>query len=181
MRTIGPLKFKICLVGESAVGKTSLVRRYVFNEFRDKYVTTIGAKVTKKEITIKHPDGDGTLDVSLLIWDIIGQKSFRQLLQDAYFYGANGIIGVCDNTREKTLSELHSWTDAIHNITEDIPIVFLGNKSDLEEELELGLSELKGFASEYENAVPYLSSAKTGLNVEVAFKTLSGTILENMV
>ncbi len=176
-----PFKLKICLVGESAVGKTSLIKKYVFNEFHDKYLVTIGTKVTKKEIKVKHPKNEGLVDVHLLIWDIIGQKGFRRLLKEAYFFGVNGIIGVCDNTRENTLSDLNGWMDLVYNVTEEIPAVFLGNKCDLEDNQEVGLSELKGFASGYEKTVPYLSSAKTGLNIELAFKTLGGKILEDMV
>jgi len=176
-----PHKLKICMIGEKAVGKTSLVKRYIFNEFDDKYLTTIGTKVAKKEIKIKHPKNNEMLNVQLLIWDIIGQKGFRQLLKEAYFLGAQGIIGVCDNTREITLSDLQSWIEAVHNVTEEkIPIVFLGNKYDLKNDQEVGLSELKSFASRYEKSVPYLSSAKTGENVELAFKTLSKKILEDM-
>ena len=171
-------KFKICLVGESAVGKTSLINKYVFNMFDDKYITTIGTKHSKKKIKLKHPKDDGVTDVSMVIWDIMGQSGFIQLLQDAYFSGAQGIIAVCDNTRKNTLSDLSNWINAVYNITEEIPVVILGNKCDLEDDQEVGLSELRSFASRYEKTVPYLSSAKTGLNVELAFKTLSEKILE---
>ena len=176
-----PFKFKVCLVGEHAVGKTCLVRRYVFNEFSDRYISTIGAKVTKSQITIQNPKTKKLVDVQLMIWDIIGQKGFRQLLQEAYFFGAQGIIGVCDNTKQNTLLDLHNWIDVAHNITGEIPIVFLGNKCDLEDDQEVGLSEITDVASEYEKTVPYLSSAKTGFNVGHAFKTLSTIILENMI
>ncbi len=175
------IKLKVCLVGEKAVGKTSLIKRYVFNEFANRYITTIGTRVTKKEMRIKHPRKDESLPVQLLIWDVIGQQGFRQLLQDAYFFGAHGIIGVCDNTREQTLSELDNWMNAVQNVTEEVPAVFLGNKYDLEEEQEVGLSELKSFASGYEKTLPYLSSAKTGLNVELCFKSLSGLILKDIL
>lgn len=176
-----PVKLKICLVGELAVGKTCLVRRYVFDEFDNKYLTTIGAKTVKKEIKIKHPKDDRLVDVHLVIWDIMGAKGFRQLLQQAYFFGAQGIIAVCDNTREKTLSDLQGWLDSVQNVTKEIPTVFLGNKCDILDEQQVGLNELKSFASGYEQAVPYLSSAKTGRNVELAFKTLGEKILEDIL
>jgi small GTP-binding protein len=174
-------KFKICLIGETAVGKTSLVKRYVFNEYDDKYLTTIGAKVTKKKLKIKHPKNDELVDVQLYIWDIMGQKGLRQLLQEAYIYGAQGIIGVCDNTREITLLDLDSWMDTVHGVIEEVPTIFLGNKCDLEDKQQIGLNEIKSLASGYEKSVSYLSSAKTGLNVELAFETLSKKILENMI
>ena len=175
-----PFKFKVCLVGEHAVGKTCLVRRYVFNEFSDRYISTIGAKVTKKKIAVQHPKTKESVDVDLMIWDIMGQKGFRQLLQGTYFFGAQGIVAVCDNTREYTLSDLEDWIEGIQGITEEIPTVFLGNKCDLEDLQEIGLNELKSFASGYESPGAYLSSAKTGFNIELAFKTLSGKILENV-
>jgi small GTP-binding protein len=179
MSDINTFKLKICLVGESAVGKTSLIRRYVLDEFNDKYIDTLGAKVTKKKIMILNPKNKKPSIVDLMIWDIMGQKGFRKLLQESYFNGINGIIGVCDNTRENTLSDLHSWMDAVHSVTEEIPGVFLGNKCDLDEGTEIGLIELRDFASEYEQTMPYLSSAKTGENVELAFKTLSERIIKN--
>jgi small GTP-binding protein len=180
MKRSFPYTFKICLIGDAAVGKTSLIRRYVFDEYEDKYITTIGAKVTKKELKIKHPKNQELVDVKLFIWDIIGQKGFRKLLQDAYFIGAQGIIGVCDNTRESTLLELNSWMDAVYGVVEEVPTVFLGNKCDLEDKQQIGLNEIKSLALGYEKSASYLSSAKTGFNVELAFKTLSEKILDNM-
>ncbi len=172
------VKFKICLVGEGAVGKTSLIRKFVSDEFKDKYITTLGTKVTKKEMKIQNPKKDELLDVHLLIWDILGQPGFRHLLKDAYFYGAQGIIAVCDITRKNTLSDLEDWMVTVRNLTEEIPAVFLGNKCDLVDEQEVDLDDLKNFASKYKSAEAYLSSAKTGLNVELAFKTISEKILE---
>ena len=100
------LKSKICLVGEKAVGKTSLIRRYVLNMFDDHYITTIGTKVSKKEVRVFNPEKDLLVDVDMTIWDIMGEKGFRELLKDAYFYGANGILAVCDLSRRRTLDDL---------------------------------------------------------------------------
>src|SRR5438132_621359 len=86
------LKSKICLVGEKAVGKTSLVRRFVMNMFDEQYVTTIGTRVSKKEVHISMPDLAQNVQVDLMIWDIMGEKGFHELLKDAYFYGANGSL-----------------------------------------------------------------------------------------
>jgi small GTP-binding protein len=176
-----PLKLKLCLVGESAVGKTCLIRRFVYDQFDDKYIGTLGTKITKKEIRIQSPDNDGMLDINLMIWDIMGQQGFRQLLQEAYFFGAQGIIGVCDVTRRNTLSELQSWMEAVQSVTDEIPAVFLGNKSDLEDYQEVKLNDIKSFASRYKNTEAYLSSAKTGFNVELTFKTLGERILKNLL
>ena len=179
MSEIKSHKFKICMVGEHKVGKTCLIKRYVFNEFSDSYISTIGAKVTKKKIIVKNPHSKELFNLDLLIWDIMGQQGFRRLLQDAYFFGAQGIIAVCDNTREDTLTELDGWIEGIQNITEEIPTVFLGNKCDLVDLQEIGLSEIKNFAAQFENTGTYLSSAKTGENVEQAFNILGGRLLKD--
>ena len=114
-----------------------------------------------------------------MIWDIIGHQGFRQLLQQAYFFGTHGLIAVCDTTRENTLSELRGWMDAVLSITNAIPTIFLGNKYDLEEYREVGSSELNNFASGYENTQVLFSSAKTGHNVDQAFKTLGERIIKD--
>jgi small GTP-binding protein len=176
-----PYKFKLCLVGEQAVGKTCLIRKYVFNEFSDGYICTLGAKVTKKKVSIQHPKTKDPVDIELLIWDIMGQKGFRRLLQEAYFLGAQGIIAVCDNTRENTLSELEGWIEGIQKIAKNVPTVFLGNKCDLIDLQEIGLNELKSFSSEYESPGAYLTSAKTGINVDVAFEIISNKILKELL
>jgi small GTP-binding protein len=172
------LKYKICLVGEHKVGKTCLIRRYVFNEFSDGYITTIGAKVTKKTIDTMHPDTKEPIALDLMIWDIMGQQGFRRLLQNSYFYGAQGIVAVCDNTREDTLPQLEGWIAGIQDITKEIPTVFLGNKVDLVEIQQIGQSELENFAAQYECSETFLSSAKTGENVESAFNILGRQLLE---
>lgn len=176
-----PLKFKICLVGEHAVGKTSLIRRYVFNEFSDSYLSTIGAKVTKKRMDVKHPDTKEETRVHLMIWDIMGHKGFRQMLQQAYFMGAQGIVAVCDNTREDTLPDLNDWIDGIHSVTKEIPTVFLGNKCDLVEEQQISIKEIKSFASGFVSPGAYLSSAKTGYNVDEAFDNLSVEVMKDVL
>ncbi len=174
-------KFKICLVGDKAVGKTCLIRRYIFNEYSDSYICTIGTKVAIKKISVSHPKTKEPIHIHLMIWDIMGQQSFRKLLQKAYFLGAQGIVAVCDNTREQTLNDLNGWIDGIQKNNEELPTVFLGNKSDLVDLQEIGMNELKSFASGYNSYGAYLSSAKTGLNVEVAFNILGGKILMDVL
>src|SRR6058998_3662393 len=80
------MKVKVCLVGEGAVGKTCLIRRFIQDQFDDRYISTLGAKVSKKEIKVDGPNGG--MDVDMTIWDIMGEKGFRELLKEAYFHGA---------------------------------------------------------------------------------------------
>lgn len=172
-------KFKVCLIGEPAVGKTSLINKFVHNMFDDKYITTIGTKPSRKSIMLKDTKDNGNVDITLMIWDIMGQRGFLQLLQEAYFIGAQGIIAVCDNTRKHTLSDLDNWINAVYKITEEIPIVVLGNKCDLEADQKVELDDLKDFTSGYEKTDSFLTSAKTGENVTRAFNALCKSILED--
>ncbi|UCG69862.1 MAG: GTP-binding protein [Thermoplasmata archaeon] len=172
------IKVKICLVGEGAVGKTSLIKRYVLDAFDGEYLTTIGTKISKKEVTLQVPSDEKEQQVTMLIWDIMGQKGFRELLQEAYFYGAQGIIAVCDITNKMTLEDLEGWIDAAMGVTGKVPIVFLANKYDLKDDAQFNLDELKNFASKYEKSVVLTSSAKTGENVIKAFESLGSEILK---
>ncbi len=172
------LKLKVCLVGDSSVGKTSLIRRYVYDEYSDKYLTTIGTKVTKKELIVSNPDGNGNVHVNLAIWDIMGQHGFRALLQEAYFFGVDGTIAVCDMTREETMTGLADWLDRIKEVAGNVPIVAVGNKVDLEDELVVKDEDLGHTVNRY-NAKYLLTSAKTGQNVEQTFTELTKRILED--
>src|SRR5207253_4979715 len=92
------VKAKVCLVGDVAVGKTSLIRRFVQDEFDDRYITTLGAKVSKREMQFGTPDRT-QIHMDMTVWDIMGEKGFRDLLKEAFFHGAKGVVAVCDLTR----------------------------------------------------------------------------------
>jgi len=165
------MKAKVCLVGEGAVGKTCLIRRFIHEQFDDKYISTLGAKVSKKEINVAGPNPGDNLKMDMTIWDIMGEKGFRELLKEAYFHGAQGILAVCDVTRRATLADLSEWIEAVNRVTGNIPVVYLGNKSDLTENVQVTEEELRKFATSQK--APWLyTSAKTGLNVEKAFGEL---------
>ena len=169
------LKSKICLVGEKAVGKTSLIRRYVLNMFEDHYLTTVGTKVSKKEMRLFHPEQDLLVDVDMTIWDIMGEKGFRELLKEAYFYGANGILAVADLTRRKTLDDLDDWIDGVEQVVGKVPILIAVNKSDLTSGAAYGERDVEQVARAFD--CEYLmTSAKTGDGVEEAFRRL-GTLV----
>jgi small GTP-binding protein len=115
----------------------------------------------------------------MLVWDIMGQKGFRELLREAYFFGAHGAIAVCDLTNKETLEELRYWIKALTDVAGDVPIVFAGNKSDLENDRVIKEQDLQELAGKYK-ARAYLTSAKTGQNVETVFKTLAEAMSEKM-
>ena len=169
-------KLKICLIGDVGVGKTSLIRRYVLDVYDDKYIATIGTKVTKKEMEVKDPDTGAAQPVILLIWDIMGQPSFREVLREAYFYGVEGALAVCDVTSKESLGELRYWIKAMTSTTGKVPIVLLGNKCDLREETRVPYQDLELFAKKHDSPA-LLTSAKTGYNVEQGFSALLDLIL----
>jgi len=170
--------FKICLVGEGGVGKTSLIKRFVYDEFSDKYISTIGTKITKKDLTVSNKIKNTSFNVKMMVWDIMGQQGFRKVLQDAYFYGCQGALAICDITRKETLDLLDDWVKSIYSVAGEVPIVFLANKCDLKEKAELNFDNLKELSSKYKPSKAFLSSAKNGLNVNLAFKTLGEEIIE---
>lgn len=177
MADVQRMKVKVCLVGEGAVGKTALIRRFIHDQFDDRYISTLGAKVSKKEVVVKSPKGDGDIAIDMTIWDIMGEKGFRELLKEAYFHGAQGILAVCDVTRKDTLGELHDWIAAVHKVTGQIPIQFLANKVDLEKQIALKEEDVKKVADVHKSSYLF-TSAKTGQNVEAGFQSLAKLIAE---
>ena len=174
------LKSKICLVGEKAVGKTSLVRRFVMNMFDEQYVTTIGTRVSKKEVHISMPDLAQSVQVDLMIWDIMGEKGFRELLNDAYFYGANGILAVADLTRRRTLDDLDDWIDGVEQVVGKVPILIVVNKADLTSGAQFQERDVAQFAKAYGSEF-ILTSAKSGDQVEAAFVRLATFVVEHQL
>jgi small GTP-binding protein len=167
------VKAKVCLVGDVAVGKTSLIRRFVQEEFDDRYIATVGTKVTKKTVEMSWRGSPATLD--MMVWDIMGEKGFRALLRDAYFEGSHGVIAVCDLTRKDTFYDLNNWVQMIRKQVGNVPVVFLGNKMDLKERRVVSEEELARMGTIH-NATTFLASAKTGAGVNEAFKALADAI-----
>jgi small GTP-binding protein len=176
VETVATRKYKLCLIGGNGVGKTSLIRRYVLEEFDDRYITTIGTKVSKKDVVVEnHPQ---KTNVTLMIWDIMGQKGFRPVLAHSFYYRARGALAVCDLTRKATLDDLDGWIESMYEMTNQIPLVILGNKADLSGERQVSEGDLKAFAAKYK--APYkLTSAKQGAGVREAFNEISRMILES--
>ncbi|MFQ5884348.1 MAG: Rab family GTPase [Thermoplasmata archaeon] len=176
----GPVKMKVCFVGDFAVGKTSVAERFVHNRFRSAYVPTIGTQILKKEFVVGNPAGKGSLQIDMVIWDIMGQKGFRELLNEAYFHGARGILAVCDITRGETLENLPYWIDCVLKVTGKIPIEIIGNKWDLRHQREMEDVDLSELGNRYDSGC-HLTSAKTGRNVEeVFFRLAENHIIENV-
>jgi small GTP-binding protein len=174
------IKKKVVLLGDSSVGKTSLIRRYVIDEFHDSYIETIGTKISRKEIELEVNGMEYSL--SLQIWDVLGQKAYSAV-QSRAFVGMDGALLVADLTRPDTLESLESyWIPTLKRVVPVAPLVFLGNKSDLKGEIQVSLDDIVSLSSEHSQSdieSSYLTSAKTGENVEKAFLTIANMILSS--
>jgi small GTP-binding protein len=158
---------KICLLGGTAVGKTSLVARYVRNLFSDKYLSSIGVKVDKKVVSM-----DGS-DVSLVIWDIHGDDQF-QAIRSSYLRGTSGYLLVVDGTRRVTLDKALDVKRTVDQTIGDVPFVLVLNKADLTEAWDIPNGVEEELRAKW---VVLRSSAKTGDGVEEAFVRLTRALI----
>ncbi len=171
---------KAVLVGDKAVGKTSLIRRYVLDEFDDRYLLTLGAKVTKKVEEVAVPERSLKASLELNVWDIMGQAGFRELAKEAYFHGARGILAVVDLTRTSSLDGIGDWIRAVQDVTGPVPLVLLANKHDLGDETTVTPAQVAEAARRFK-CDSFLTSAKTGENVEAAFHRLAGLVVRRYI
>lgn len=174
------LKAKVCLVGETAVGKTSLVRRFSQSTFDERYTTTLGINISKKIVELRNPRPVGAKRVEMILFDVMGQRTLRNLLVESYFRGAQALIAVWDVTRPRTLHELEGWIELADEVAGRIPVVIASNKVDLLTGPPSGSTEVEDLARAYE-ARSFPTSAKTGENVEAAFEHLAGELLRRAV
>lgn len=159
---------KICLLGDFAVGKTSLVRRFVDGRFDDRYLSTIGVKISRKTLT--YPEHT----LNLLVWDLAGGDEHGDS-GTGYLRGAMGALIVCDLTRRETIEGLHHYTRQLRKITAEASIVLLANKVDLQAERQISDEDIQLLSQQL--ACPYyLTSAKTGQGVEEAFAHLADLV-----
>jgi small GTP-binding protein len=164
---------KIVLLGEANVGKTSLVYRFIENKFRENYKSTLGVNLLKKDMIV-----EGYGEVSAQIWDLGGQESFKSL-RSLYLEGANGAFVVYDMTNNESFEKLGEWVQNFRDARGDAPMILIGNKSDLKNQIRISESESLEYAS-INNMGMIITSAKTGQNVEQAFLELSRRILDRI-
>lgn len=160
---------KICLLGEAKVGKTTLVYRYIENKFRTDFRSTLGVNLLKKIVKI----GDST--ISTQIWDLGGQEPFKKL-RKLYLEGAEGALLLFDVTNQQSFIKLGEWISSFREVHGNKPVVLIGNKIDLKENVIIDQSQAERYASE-NNMSLVLTSAKTGENVEKAFVDLLKRII----
>ncbi|MEM9533095.1 MAG: Rab family GTPase [Pseudomonadota bacterium] len=159
--------FKVCILGDFAVGKTSLVRRFVDQQFSERYLTTVGVKIDTKELELAAGRA------KLVVWDIAGADEL-DALRSNYVRGAAGFLVVADLTRADTLTTAKKLIDEVAGQFGPMPCCLLANKLDLEDEREIDDMDMTAPAD-----IPIFStSAKTGEQVERAFEKLGQLICE---
>ena len=168
--------FKVIIVGPPAVGKTSLLNRFVHDHFDLKYQLTIGVDFLTKMV-----EYEPSKFAKLQIWDIGAQERFK-FLHRSFYDGAFGALVVFDLSRQQTFSGMKTWVSEMHSILNaDIPKVIIGNKSDLITEIGqiIDRSELEEYIKK-ESCLYIETSAKTGENVEYAFLELTHHMIKKM-
>src|SRR6266581_2946270 len=171
------LTLKIALAGDPGVGKSSLVRRFVSDTFDDRYVSTLGTKVSSRKFRVDDPRrASASIEVGASVWDVMGSLGFRELLKDAFFSNSQAVLYVCARTRPESLWSLLDWAAAVESVAGPTPAVLLVNKSDLEGPETISaadgdeLCKARGWRS-------LDTSAKTGSNVEAAFRLVAQAYL----
>lgn len=160
---------KIVLLGDFAVGKTSLVRRFIEGRFDDKYLSTIGVKISRRLVLVSERQ------VNLLLWDLAGAEEYTGV-QTSYLQGAQGGLLVCDLTRTSTLQYLHKYAERLREVNPRSSLLIAGNKADLEAQRQISNEELGQVASDF-GAGWFVTSAKSGDGVEQAFEQLAENML----
>ncbi|MHA2035465.1 MAG: GTP-binding protein [Promethearchaeota archaeon] len=171
----GEYSNKVILTGDFQVGKTSLIRRFVENSFKENYIATIGVQISKKTVSLSEQN-----KMNFIIWDIGGQSFQMTPYRSRFYNGANAALIVIDRTRQGNLSSVEKWYKDIKNsIPKDIPVIIVGNKSDLIDQLEISEDEIKEVAKQF--GFHYiLTSAKTGENVNDAFLYIAYRVIETL-
>jgi small GTP-binding protein len=160
---------KVCMLGTFAVGKTSLVRRFVESIYTDKYHTTVGVKIDKKQVQV------GDKDITMMLWDVEGTETEHDL-RTSYLRGASGYLLVVDGTRNDTLYKALPLQARVEEAIGPVPFLLLLNKVDLAEQWSVSEREI---AALHEKGWEVLStSAKSGRGVEEAFNSLAKKMVE---
>ncbi len=167
---------KVSVLGDPGVGKTSLIQRYVYNEFHEDYLPTIGTKVSKKVVEVAMANKPQKISLGLMIWDLLGQKQFMRFHR-AYLQGTEGGILVCDGLRPETGKALEQWGQLLDEIEPRPSLVVIVNKADLGAPLDETMAHVERLAKRY-NTQTILTSAKNGKGVEQGFAALGQRMVD---
>ncbi|MFX1312911.1 MAG: GTP-binding protein [Promethearchaeota archaeon] len=171
----GEFSQKLILTGDYQVGKTSLIRRFVKNEFKTDYISTIGVQISKKSVYLTD-----RIKMNFLIWDIGGQVQQMAPYRERFYNGANAAFIVIDRSRPGNLESIEKWFNDIRKSTpKKTTIIIVGNKSDLVDQIVINEDEIKEVAEKY--GFHYiLTSAKSGVNVNDAFLYMAYRVIETL-
>lgn len=159
---------KLVLLGAPGVGKTSLVRRFVDSLFDDKYLTTIGVKVDKKQVRVNGSD------LLMMLWDVAGaEETFS--VPSSYIRGAAGVLLVIDGTRPQTLGTASDLIDQVHRDVGNLPAVIVLNKVDLADQWKIGEADVDPLRGRARGLIR--ASAKSGAGVEAAFLAIATAMM----
>jgi small GTP-binding protein len=179
MTAASTISKKICIIGDFGVGKTSLIRQFVDRQFSDEYLSTVGVKISRKLVDLLETSQDKPQQIQMLIWDVEGSNKFKAIAP-SYFQGAKGAVIVGDVTQEETLEHV---TEHIKNFLAVNPKSYIAialNKSDLiESEYLANIRQIYQHKFEDRTNVlsTYLTSAKTGENVDNIFLALAHSLI----
>ena len=168
---------KICILGDFAVGKTSLVRRYVLNEFSPDYQATLGVNIYKYSDDVSGPSGDEPVTVNQVLWDIEGADDEKKTVLDTYLHGAAGALVVGDVTRDGTVQSMFEHARHFQHVQVGRPVVFALNKVDLLDKTDVQEQRRSALESEFGSLV-LETSAATGAAVRDLFRSLAMRVLE---
>ncbi len=166
--------YKVIVIGDPAVGKTSLLSKFATNKFEEKYLPTVGTNILKEPVELKEENAT----VNLMFWDIAGQPQFY-MLHRPYFNGADGVILVFDITRSSTFSNVNNWWNScVKYGLSGVPRIIVGNKVDLKEERKIILPMAEHLSEKL--SAPYLeTSALTGETVKHLFHKIAELVYKH--
>ncbi len=165
--------YKIVMVGDFGVGKTSLVKRFVDNSFSEDYLSSIGVAMSKKLLTT-----DSGLDSTMMLWDIEGKTEYKAIFKH-YLMGAKAFIIVADLTRHQTIESIKEHIKTCEEVVKDAYICIALNKCDLQSDSIIPIEELKSLSKNIISI--YKTSAKSGDTVNKIFTKINLTIVDNHV
>jgi Ras-related protein Rab-11A len=166
------IDIKLILLGDASVGKSSIIGRYINNSFKDNYQCTLQVELNTKMIDI-----DLDTIVKMNIWDTAGQEKYRHLTSQ-YYRSCQGAIIAFDLTRKDSFDGLQKWIDDLENYNTNIPILIVGNKSDLIKDREVNKDDIEKFVKN--KYMYYDVSAKNGTNVSLAFDKIRSEMIEDI-
>lgn len=171
------LSKKVCLLGDPAVGKTSLARRFVYDLFEDKYFSTIGVRVSRKAVAV--PRDGATIELTIMLWDLADSHEFDSI-RVSYLRGTTGAVAVCDLTRPSTIAGLYKYSRDLRAINPGAQLILAANKTDLVDRRTVSGAQIEAAAADI-NAPFYLTSARTGENVAQVFRHLAQMLVTTAV